>query len=157
MKIKVTVSIPSDHLHTLRAAVAHKAKPRAWRKSEYAMTKATAARLVKRIWAASPEVCRVCYIEADYFDWSCLLGEVARLWKWSSERESMAETTENIFRIYRSIRQQLMADPRVERAEAEAASYEKESRRLERARKRLDALEEKWEKQSTSFARRNRE
>jgi hypothetical protein len=143
MKLPVSVRIDPGAFPLVREALAHKQLPRGWRPSaEYAMTKATAVLLFRKVEAAPGEP-----LEAEYFDWSCLLGELARYHQHLKGRaretrdEGDVRKMVDALALYGFLRARCFEAPGVAQAEEEGRLYEREGRKLRKAARRLERIQ----------------
>lgn len=160
MRLPITIDLRNlpNALDVINQAVSIQAPPRDWRLSEYAMTKVTAKAVVASLRESG------LVLEADYFDWSCLTGELARLYQHlrrtytsMNPDDPLAEEVVNqgaaALHVFSHIHRQCLADPAVAEAIAEAEEYEAEKKRLEK--KRIEKMEARFRQRELEFRQRN--
>lgn len=141
LPVKLNLASLGENLVAVPKALAAKCKPRGWRASEYAMTKATAQRLWDSLTVNNYD------IEADYFDWSCLVGELARFYKECRRKYVRKADMKHIdnaacaLKVFSYVHTACMADPAVAALEAESRRYQQSRKKLEKYRKRVQAME----------------
>jgi hypothetical protein len=120
-------------LPACRAAVEHRERLQGGARADYAMTKATAARVVK----AFADKAAGDSVERDHFDWSCLVGELARL---AASRGRRAD--DESVRACLILRGALLAAPGVAALHERAARLDRLRRRAGQLREELREVEE---------------
>ena len=122
MNIPITISLADEQRAICAAAVRFHRKPRSWRLSEYAMTKATAQIAMDSICLDGT---------AELFDLLCLSGELARYVR-SGNRRAAA--------VWLHLRDAIDRNPDARRALEQARVYDLAVAKAERLRKRADRL-----------------
>lgn len=134
MSLSMTLESWRTVLASLRRAVRHKFIPDGWRMSEYAMTKVRAEECVARIEAevgrVSPAWEPPVEVELEVFDWSLLVGELARL-----IRQRVNPTIGDDYDVYRLIHEALGRNKAYSRLHQIESEMEATRRRIERREK----------------------
>jgi len=152
LPVKLNLAPLGESLSVIAQAIAAKAKPRNWRPSEYAMTKGTAQLLWDKLRLNNYEV------EADYFDWSCLTGELARFYKQcrkkyvKKECEAHVQSAANALKVFSHIHTACMADTKVAALVAESQRYEKSKKKLDKYKRKVEAMEHNFRQRELEVA-----
>jgi hypothetical protein len=134
--VDVTFTNPVRCSFHLAAAISYRKLPEGWRESEYAMTKANALRSQRTI---LEQFSRGPVVRLDLFDWSVLLGELARY--------HLATRDDGVLDAFQDIRVGIDANPDACRKMKRAREYHAKVRKLQKLETEVDALKQQMRKE----------